>query len=220
MKSNSLLSIRGEIDTTYHTQQRSMFASGLAAEIGVHAFAVWHAIKSHADFQTGVAWPGIRRLCELTGASDKTVQAAIKTLVAAHLLRVTKRGQKNLYVARERMDVRIGDRVICTIVVDFVPATMRDKLAKLKGAAAGEIEADENVWAHVELIPGSGLVLDAQKGTFKTVLKADEIPEIEKISPSQSSSSVAEDRKKLKELAREFKMKSKTSSRSSPAKAD
>lgn len=219
MKSNSLLSIRGEIDTTYHTQQRSMFASGLAAEIGVHAFAVWHAIKSHADFQTGVAWPGIRRLCELTGASDKTVQAAIKTLVAAHLLRVTKRGQKNLYVARERMDVRIGDRVICTIVVDFVPATMRDKLAKLKGAASGETE-NEDVWAQVELIPGPSLELDAKKGTFKTVLKADEIPEIEKISPSQSSSSVAEDRKKLKELAREFKMKSKTSSRSSPAKAD
>lgn len=218
MKSNSLLSIRGEIDTTYHTQQRSMFASGLAAEIGVHAFAVWHAIKSHADFQTGVAWPGIRRLCELTGASDKTVQAAIKTLVAAHLLRVTKRGQKNLYVARERMDVRIGDRVICTIVVDFVPATMRDKLAKLKGATSGEIE-NEDVWAQVELIPGSGLVLDAQKGTFKAVLKADEIPEIEKISPSQSSSSVAEDRKKLKELAKEFEMKSKTSSRSRPAKA-
>lgn len=101
MKSNSLLSIRGEIDTTYHTQQRSMFASGLAAEIGVHAFAVWHAIKSHADFQTGVAWPGIRRLCELTGASDKTVQAAIKTLVAAHLLRVTKRGQNPMSHASE-----------------------------------------------------------------------------------------------------------------------
>ena len=46
-------SIRGDIDTTYHTQQRDMFASGLAAEIGVNAFAVWHAIKSHADFQTG-----------------------------------------------------------------------------------------------------------------------------------------------------------------------
>ena len=50
------------------------------------------------------------------------------------------------------MDVRIGDRVICTVVVDFVPATMRDKLAKLKGAASGEIEAAD-VWAEVELIP-------------------------------------------------------------------
>ena len=59
--------VTGDIDTTYYTQQRDMFASGLAAEIGVNAFAVWHAIKSHADFQTGVSWPGIRRLMLLTG---------------------------------------------------------------------------------------------------------------------------------------------------------
>ena len=118
---------RGDIDTTYHTQQRDMFSSGLAAEIGVHAFAVWHAIKSHADFQTGVAWPSIRRIVELTGCADKTVQAAIKTLVAAHLLRVSKKGQRNIYVARERMDVRVGDRVICTVVIDFVPKSVEER---------------------------------------------------------------------------------------------
>jgi hypothetical protein len=201
-------SIRGDIDTTYHTQQRDMFASGLAAEIGVHAFAVWHAIKSHADFQTGVAWPGIRRLCELTGTADKTVQAAIKTLVGAHLLRVTKRGQKNVYVARERMDVRIGDRVICTVVVDFVPATMRDKLAKLKGAASGQIESAD-VWAEVELIPGPGLKLDATSGTFKATMRADEIPEqLSQAEAASMLSSATEARKKLKELALEMKSKS------------
>ena len=42
--------ILGDIDTTYYTQQRDMFTSGLAADIGVSAFAVWHAIKWHADF--------------------------------------------------------------------------------------------------------------------------------------------------------------------------
>ena len=194
-------SIRGDIDTPYHTQQRDMFASGLAAEIGVHAFAVWHAIKSHADFQTGVAWPGIRRLCELTGTADKTVQAAIKTLVGAHLLRVTKRGQKNVYVARERMDVRIGDRVICTVVVDFVPATMRDKLAKLKGAASGQIESAD-VWAEVELIPGPGLKLDAPSGPFKAPMRADEIPDhpTQAEAPSMLHSST-DSRKTLTELA-------------------
>jgi len=38
---NPFPSVQGDIDTTYHTQQRDMFASGLAAEIGVNAFAVW-----------------------------------------------------------------------------------------------------------------------------------------------------------------------------------
>ena len=39
------LDLRGDLDTTYQTQQRDMFTSGLAASIGVNAFAVWHAIK-------------------------------------------------------------------------------------------------------------------------------------------------------------------------------
>ncbi len=203
-------SIRGDIDTTYHTQQRDMFASGLAAEIGVYAFAVWHAIKSHADFQTGAAWPGIRRLVTLTGTSDKTVQAAIKTLVEAHLLRVSKRGQKNVYVARERMDVRIGSRVICTVVVDFVPATMRDKLQKLKGAAAGEIDAAD-VWAEVELIPGPGLKLDAASGTFKASIRADEVPlQITQAEATGLLTSAADAREKLKQIASDMKAKGKT----------
>ena len=95
----------------------------------------------------------------------KQCRRLLKTLVAAHLLRVTKRGQKNIYIARERMDVRIGDRVICTVVVDFVPATMRDKLAKLKGAASGEIEAAD-VWAEWNSSPAPAF-LDASSGTSR-----------------------------------------------------
>ena len=203
--------VRGDIDTTYHTQQRDMFASGLAADIGVHAFAVWHAIKSHADFQSGVGRPGIRRLVELTGSSDKTVQAAIKKLVDAHLLRVTKKGQKNVYVARERMDVRVGDRVICTVVIDFVPSKMRERLAKLKGATAGEIES-EDVWAEVELIPGPGLVMDLKTGTFKASLRADEVPEntadlAAGLFPSAQSSIAMAEREKLRKLKTEMNTK-------------
>lgn len=171
------LSIRGDIDTTYHTQQRDMFVSGLAAEIGANAFAVWHAIKSHADFQTGNAWPSIRRLMNLTSLSSDTVQAAIKRLEAAHLLRITKRGQRNNYVARERIDVRVGKRVVATVVVDFVPASMRERLHQLKGAAAGDIAA-ANVWAQVEILPGPGLHFDEKTGTFKTLVRADEVTEV------------------------------------------
>ena len=108
--------VRGDVDTTYHTQQRDMFASGLAAEIGVYASAVWNAIKAHSDFNTGDSWPGIRRLCELTGISDQKVQESIKKLQASYLLRVIKKaGKSNHYMARERMDIRVGSRVICTV---------------------------------------------------------------------------------------------------------
>ena len=49
--------VRGDLDATYITQQRDMFASGLAAQIGVYAYTVWSAIKYHSDFQTGQSWP-------------------------------------------------------------------------------------------------------------------------------------------------------------------
>ncbi len=176
-KSPSSQGIQGDIDTTYHTQQRDMFASGLAAEIGVYAYAVWNAIKAHSDFNTGDSYPGIRKLCELTGISDQKVQSSIKDLESAHLLRVVKKVRKtNHYIARERMDVRVGSKVICTVVVDYIPAQMRERLAKLKGAVNGDL-SKEDVWAQVELIPGPGMKLDASSGTFKSDMRADEIPQ-------------------------------------------
>ena len=140
--SSNDLALKGEIDTTYQTQQRDMFTSGLAASIGVNAFAVWHAIKSHANYETGKCWPGIRRLMELTGIASASVQGAIKSLEQAHLLRVSRLSKKNIYVARERMDVRVGKRIICTIAVDYIPNTMRERLAKLKEAAlTGDLDS-------------------------------------------------------------------------------
>lgn len=203
--------IQGAIDTTYHTQQRDMFTSGLAAEIGPNAFAVWHAIKSHADYQTGVAWPGIRRLMMLTGLSTDPVQAAIKKLVANHLLRVSKRGQKNIYVTRERMDVRVGDVVICSIATDFVPSTMRERLAKLKRSTAGDLEAAD-VWAEVELIPGPSLRQVSPGENFKTSLLADQIPaNAPHLEASACPSTPTQARIQLREIANQMRKRGRSS---------
>ncbi len=195
--SSNDLALKGEIDTTYQTQQRDMFTSGLAASIGVNAFAVWHAIKSHANYETGKCWPGIRRLMELTGIASASVQGAIKSLEQAHLLRVTRLGKKNIYVARERMDVRVGKRVICTIVVDYVPNTMRERLALLKEAALqGDMDSDD-VWADVDVIPGPGMVYDKRSGMFKGRMRADEVPH----AVPGGNDSVALEREKLRNIA-------------------
>lgn len=192
--------IAGDIDTTYTTQQRDMFTSGLVAQIGPSAFVTWGAIKWHADFNTGEAYPGIRRLAEITGMSTPTVQTALKVLVENHLLRIRKRGQKNVYVARERLDVRVGDRVICTVVVDFVPAEMRERLELLKRAGDGGLTAAD-VWAQVDLIPGPGMKLDAAAGTFSGTMRADEIPEQVPASPATPKKSVSDAKAALKQLA-------------------
>lgn len=198
---DSDFALKGSLDTSYQTQQRDMFSSGLVSEIGVNAFAVWHAIKSHADYQTGKSWPGIRRLIELTGLASASVQRAIKTLESAHLLKVTRLGQKNCYVARERMDVRVGSRVVVTIVIDYIPASMRQRLAKLKEAALSGDMDSEDVWADVDVLPGAGMVYDKQLGGFKGRLRADEVP-AEALGGSAAADVVLA-REKLRALANE-----------------
>jgi len=191
--------VRGAIDTTYQTLQKDLFTSGLAAEIGVYAFAVLSAIKAHADFQTGDCWPGIRKIASLIGCSKSVVEAAILKLESEHLLRVDRRRKVNHYVARERLDVRVGGRVICTVVVDYVPASMRERLAQLRRAAAGDLEG-EDVWARVEVLPGPGMAFDEQRGAFSGRLLADEVP----------AAAAAEHRARLQTIAQEMRSGSRS----------
>ena len=168
--------IQGDIDTSYQVQQRDLFASGRAAEMGGSAYFVWNAIKHHADYETGEAWPGVRGLMRLTGLASDTVVAALAKLQEHHMLRVAgTMGQKQIYIARERLDVRVGKRVLCTVVIDYVPQGMRERLARLQAALAGGLD-DEDVWADVDIIPGPGLTWDPERKALRGKLRADEVP--------------------------------------------
>lgn len=171
--------MEGRVDTSFQTLQRDLFSSGLAAKIGMNAFGVWLAIKSHADYNTGKAWPGMRRLSDLTGLSLGLIHRSVQTLVDAHLLRVEKpskggrRGQT--YLACERMDVRIGDVVVCTIVLDYVPATLRIRLAKI-GEAAKTGELSPEVLAGCIVIPGAGFSWHVEAGVLRGSLPVSSLP--------------------------------------------
>lgn len=171
--------MQGRIDTSFQTLQRDLFASGLAAHIGMNAFGVWLAIKSHADYNTGRAWPGMRRLGELTGLSVGAVHKSVQVLVDSHLLRVEegarggRRGQ--VYVACERMDVRLGDRVLCTIVLDYVPATLRSTLSGID-AALKTGEAGPEVFAQCRILPGEGFTWHASSGSLVARIPASAVP--------------------------------------------
>lgn len=169
--------MKGKIDASFQTEQRDMFASGIVAEIGVNAYAVWSAIKYHADFQTGKAWPGMRRLGELVGLSKSAVDRAVDALEAAKLLRVVKSGGRRrgqTYIARERMAVRIGSRVLCTIVIDYVPAKMRGTLEQIEKALDGK--GGSQAFADVEIIPGEGFLWDASENVLRGRIEAQEVP--------------------------------------------
>ena len=168
----------GKIDSTFGTFQRDMFESGLVAELGANCFVIWIAIKTHADFNTGVAWPSIRRLAAITGLADKTVQKAIKELEAASLLRIIKSGNQrasNRYLARERLDVRLGNRLLCRIVIDYVPQAIKQQLHGIAETLKTG-ERNPQAFADVEIIPGDGFVWDAVTGTLKGSISVKEMP--------------------------------------------
>ena len=149
------------------TTQRDLFESGIVAEIGANAFAVWMALKWHSDYATGHAFPGVRRLAELVGLNKDTVSRCLHALEEARLLRTTARGRGKTYIARERLDVRLGDVVACHVVVDYVPAKLRDKLLGMETALeSGKGLADE-AFVDVEIIPGPGFVWDAESRSLK-----------------------------------------------------
>lgn len=169
--------MQGRIDTSFQTLQRDLFASGMAAKIGMNAFGVWLAIKSHADYNTGKAWPGMRRLSDLTGLSLGLIHRSVQTLVEANLLRVVKPGgggrKSQTYIACERMDVRIGDRVICTVVLDYVPATLRENLQAIADGLTG---ARSDLSALCRIIPGEGFAYDSVGGLFEARIAPHELP--------------------------------------------
>lgn len=170
--------MQGEIDTSFTTNQRDLFTSGMAAQIGMNAFGVWLAIKAHSDFNDGEAWPGIRKLAEMTGLGKSTVDRTIQTLIDAKLLRVVETGKghkTNRYIARERLDVRVGGRVLCTIVVDYVPAILREKLDRIKSALK-EGKPDPQAFAEVDIIPGAGFVWNDKEGMLKASIPAADLP--------------------------------------------
>lgn len=164
------MSLSGTIDSTFTTSQRDLFLSGVVAEIGANAFAVWHAIKVYADYNTGKAFPGMRRLGKDVGMSAATVKRAVDILETNKMLRIVenhtkKKGQT--YNARERLSIRFGEILICTIVVDYVLAQIKDKLRNIKEALkVGESSPDLS--AMVEIIPAPGFLFDQSTGTFKS----------------------------------------------------
>lgn len=172
--------ITGQIDCTFITQQRDLFGSGLVAEIGANAYAVWSAIKYFANYRTGEAFPGMREIGRKVGVSKDTVHRAIQVLMEAHLLRIVdnskykRKGQT--YIARERIVVRLGNQILCVVVIDYVPEKIRKTITRINEALKTG-EKDSEAWAEVEIIPGSGFSWDANSKTLKASVELSEIPE-------------------------------------------
>ena len=84
-----------------------------------------------------------------------------------------KKGQT--YIARERLSIRLGDILIYTIVVDYIPAKIKGKLKNIKEALkVGESSGD--LFAQVEIIPASGFLFDQTTAAFKGAIAVENLP--------------------------------------------
>lgn len=166
--------LTGEVDTTYQTMQRDLFTGGLIGKIGANAFVIWTAIKHHADFESGLAWPSVRRLAEMTKMGNATVLRSIEVLEKEHMLRKAAvgwpstpakggKGRAHTYIACERIDVRMGSMVLCTIVVDYVPHRLAERLDAIQQAFKDpKAKGSAELLAQVKIIPAEGFVWDAE----------------------------------------------------------
>lgn len=79
-------------DTDTFTRDRFLWQAQVLADRGMTALALHVAlvIDQHLNRQSGEAWPGQARICEILAASRRGVQNAIEQLVSRGHLRVTQ----------------------------------------------------------------------------------------------------------------------------------
>ena len=94
------------------------------------------------------------------------------------MLRIVKGSTKTrgqTYIARERISVRLGNRVVCIIVFDYIPARLRGQIMELEKALLNP-DASTDVFADVEIIPGNGFEWDSSSGRLRGRIHASELP--------------------------------------------
>jgi predicted transcriptional regulator len=119
---------------------RAMIDQGDVARIGPYAFTVYAVIKSHANYYSGMAHPGIERISEQSGVSLAQVKRALGVLEAADLITKTKSGRSNHYTLHEKVQVTEAGLPHTVATWDYVPSSTQDTVSELKKAiTAGDL---------------------------------------------------------------------------------
>ena len=119
---------------------RAMIDQGDVARIGPHAFTVYAVIKAHANYNSGMAHPGIERISEQSGVSLAQVKRALSVLETAGLIKKTKSGRSNHYTLREKVQITEAGLPHTVATWDYVPSRAQHTVAELKKAViAGDL---------------------------------------------------------------------------------
>lgn len=120
-------------ETTWFHVFKSMVDNGDIAKMGPSAVTVYLVIKSYTNFTTGEAFPSQELIGEKSGLSERQVMRELKTLEEFGYITKEKKGRRNIYTLREKVDIVDGDgRPSAVATWDYLPTTVQHAVADLK----------------------------------------------------------------------------------------
>ena len=120
-------------ETTWFHVFTAMIKSGDMATLSGAAVKVYLVIKAHTNFSTGHAFPAIDTIGESAGLSKSQVLRCLTELEKAEYLTKKKRGRRNVYTLRERIEFTDDDgRPQAVATWDYLPDTVKHAQAELK----------------------------------------------------------------------------------------
>ena len=168
-------------ETTWFHVFKAMIDSGDAAAIGPHALALYVVIKSYTNFTTGRAFPRLELLAEKSGMSLAMVKKCIKKLEEFGYISKEKRGRRNTYRLREKIDITDDTgRPAAVATWDYLPSTVEAARAELRNFLLEGQNGDPLQYVHIEHL--SLTIENLQTGTNNTQINLNEIkdPELRK----------------------------------------
>lgn len=159
-------------ETTWFHIFRTMIANGDVAKMRPQAFAVYCIIKSHTNFATGRAFPGIELIAEKTGISVAQVKRELVTLESMNYLTKEKKGRQNHYQLREKVEIQDAHgRPQAVATWDYLPSGVQAAIADLKNViVSGDMNGARIV--HIERLvvnmnTGSGTQINLDIAAMK-----------------------------------------------------
>lgn len=159
-----------EAQTSWFHIFRAMIESGDAAKMGGTTFLIYSVVKAHTNWSTGRSFPSIETIMEKAGASKRTVLGSLKTLEEMGYITREKRGRKNAYTLREKVQIEDEQgRPTAVAMWDYLPSTVKAAQAELKNFVMTGEATDFKI-IHVET-----LNLNVQIGDYNTQLNVGDL---------------------------------------------
>jgi len=128
-------------ETTWFHVFKSMIDSGDLANMTGSELKVYLVVKSFTNFSTGRSFPAIENIAESSGLSASQVTRALRKLEANDYIRIEKKGRRNHYTLREKVDcVDDTGRPAAVATWDYIPQGVTAAQAELKNFLASGVD--------------------------------------------------------------------------------